>query len=70
MLQVWRNAPVFTFDVSLKISDMEAYVDEVRSRLKARWPGYTMMVFGHLGDGNLHVIPGVGDGSREARKGV
>jgi FAD/FMN-containing dehydrogenase len=70
VLQVWRNAPVFTFDVSLKISAMEAYVAELRTRLKARWPGYTMMVFGHLGDGNLHVIPGVGDGSREARKGV
>ena len=28
------------------------------------------MVFGHLGDGNLHVIPGVGDGSKGARKAV
>jgi FAD/FMN-containing dehydrogenase len=70
VLQVMRNAPVFTFDVSLKIGDMEAYVDDVRTRLNARWPATTLMVFGHLGDGNLHIIPGVGDGSREARKAV
>lgn len=28
------------------------------------------MVFGHLGDGNLHVIAGVGDGGAEARRAV
>jgi FAD/FMN-containing dehydrogenase len=27
-------------------------------------------VFGHLGDGNLHLIPGVGDGSPEAHRAV
>lgn len=68
--QVIRNAPIFTFDVSLKIALMEAYVAEVRERLLARWPGATIMVFGHLGDGNLHLIPGVGDGSPEARHAV
>ncbi|HUO91586.1 MAG TPA: FAD-binding oxidoreductase [Rhizomicrobium sp.] len=70
VLQVARNAPIFTFDVSLKIADMEAYVSAVHAALQARWPAATMMVFGHLGDGNLHVIPGVGDGSRPARKAV
>jgi len=70
VLQVMRNAPVFTFDVSLKIADMEDYVETVRRGLEAHWPGATLMVFGHLGDGNLHVIPGVGDGSKAARKAV
>lgn len=68
--QVVRNAPIFTFDVSLKIADMQSYVAEVRERLAARWPKATMMVFGHLGDGNLHLIPGVGDGSPDARHAV
>ncbi len=68
--QVGRNAPIFTFDVSLGIGDMEKYVAEVRERLTARWPKTTLMVFGHLGDGNLHIIPGVGDGSRETRHAV
>ena len=68
--QVARNAPIFTFDVSLKISTMESYVAEVRENLSARWPKMTLTVFGHLGDGNLHLIAGVGDGSRDARQAV
>jgi FAD/FMN-containing dehydrogenase len=68
--QVARNAPIFTFDVSLKISAMESYVAEVREGLGAHWPKPTLTVFGHLGDGNLHLIAGVGDGSREARHQV
>jgi FAD/FMN-containing dehydrogenase len=68
--QVVRNAPIFTFDVSLGISEMEGFVAEVRETLAARWPATTLMVFGHLGDGNLHLIPGVGDGSSETRHAV
>ena len=68
--QVVRNTPFFTFDVSLKIGEMESFVSDVRQALLARWPAATLMVFGHLGDGNLHLIPGVGDGSNEARKTV
>jgi FAD/FMN-containing dehydrogenase len=70
VLQVGQNAPVFTFDVSLGIVEMESYVAEVRSGLRARWPAMTLMVFGHLGDGNLHLIPGVGDASSKARHEV
>ncbi len=70
VLQVARNAPIFTFDVSLGIGEMESYVAEIGERLHARWPAATMMVFGHLGDGNLHIIPGVGDGSKDARRAV
>lgn len=65
-----RNAPIQAFDVSLRLDDMEAYVAEVNEKLQARWPVATNMVFGHLGDGNLHLITGVGDGSAEARHGV
>ena len=68
--QVVRNAPIFTFDVSLGIAEMEDFVAEVRETLTARWPKTTLMVFGHLGDGNLHLIPGVGDGSAETRHAV
>jgi len=68
--QVARNAPIFTFDVSLKLNAMEVYVREVQESLRSRWPKATLMVFGHLGDGNLHLIPGVGDGSGEARHAV
>ncbi|WP_310541034.1 FAD-binding oxidoreductase [Phenylobacterium sp.] len=57
--QTARNGPIITFDVSLPIAAMEAYVAEVRGALAARWPQAAMTVFGHLGDGNLHLIVGV-----------
>jgi FAD/FMN-containing dehydrogenase len=68
--QVARNWPIFTFDVSLKIADMDGYIAEVREGLKAKWPAHSLMVFGHLGDGNLHVIPGVSEHTPESRKAV
>lgn len=62
--QTGRNAPIVAFDVSLGIGEMEAYVDGVRAALHARWPdAASLMVFGHMGDGNLHLIAGMG--SRE-----
>ncbi|HUJ04091.1 MAG TPA: FAD-binding oxidoreductase, partial [Rhizomicrobium sp.] len=70
VLQAWRIAPVFTFDVSIPIGKMEAYVDEVSRALAARWPESKVMIFGHMGDGNLHFIAGVGDGTNEVRHEV
>jgi FAD/FMN-containing dehydrogenase len=59
--QTARNWPIFTFDVSLRIRDMKDYVAEVRAALEAKWPEKaTLTVFGHLGDGNLHLVAGVG----------
>ncbi|PKQ03187.1 MAG: FAD-binding oxidoreductase [Alphaproteobacteria bacterium HGW-Alphaproteobacteria-11] len=69
--QVVHTYPMFTFDVSLKIADMESYIGEVKNALAAKWTGSSLMVFGHLGDGNLHVIPGCfPDAGPETRRGV
>lgn len=68
--QVAQNWPIFTFDISLPVKDMEAYVTEMKDRLSSAYPEHTAMIFGHLGDGNLHVIAGVGDDSKDARRGV
>ena len=46
--------PMYVFDVSLKIGSMEAYVDEVKRRLNAKFDPYYVFTFGHLGDGNIH----------------
>jgi len=59
--QMMRNYPCFTFDISLQIADMEAYLAGLRAALSARWEKHSLVVFGHLGDGNLHVVVGVGD---------
>jgi FAD/FMN-containing dehydrogenase len=69
--QCMRNAPIFTFDVSLPIVEMENYVADVRGRLLKRWNETTsLMVFGHLGDCNLHLIIGVGDGKPDTRHAI
>jgi FAD/FMN-containing dehydrogenase len=69
--QTARNWPIFTFDVSLRITEMESYVAEVRAALRATWgDAATLTVFGHLGDGNLHLIAGVGSRTRETKHAV
>ncbi len=65
-----RHAPIQAFDVSLPLDHMEQYVDAVNAALQARWPGATNMTFGHLGDGNIHLIIGVGDNSAKTRHAV
>ena len=57
------------FDVSLPVAEMQGYVAEVVARLEREWPAYCRFVFGHLGDGNLHVIV-TGPPSIEARHGI
>lgn len=69
--QTARNWPIFTFDVSLRIADMEQYVEEVRAALAKGWGNKaTLTVFGHLGDGNLHLVIGVGQRDRETKHAV
>jgi FAD/FMN-containing dehydrogenase len=52
--------PPIAFDVSLSIQHMEDYVEDVRARLKDKWKNARMVVFGHLGDGNIHLGLSVG----------
>lgn len=47
--------PILMFDVSLPISEMETYVAGVRGNLAATWPEHRCVVWGHLGDSNLHL---------------
>ena len=48
------------YDVSLDIADMGYFGDEVERRLRASWPDAKMGLFGHIGDGNVHIIINVG----------
>ena len=67
--QMFRMGMPVAFDVSLPLADMEAYVAEAVQRLEREWPAYRRFVFGHLGDGNLHIIA-CGPPSAEARHGI
>ena len=68
--QCAQFGPLFTFDVSMRISRMEAYVAEVNRRLQRAFDQVRNITFGHLGDGNLHFVISVGDGGRESRRRV
>ncbi len=68
--QCFRDGPTIAFDVSLRISDMEDYVAEVESRLAQAFDRRDVFIFGHMGDGNLHLVIGVGAYSKEIRSKV
>jgi len=53
--------------VSLPISRMENYISEVRNNLSRSWNDFNCIVFGHLADGNLHIIIGVGSDDIESQ---
>jgi FAD/FMN-containing dehydrogenase len=69
--QANRFVPMVAFDVSLRISAMDAYVQQVKANMAARFPnGHHLFTFGHIADGNIHFAISVGDGSAEARRGI
>jgi FAD/FMN-containing dehydrogenase len=67
---VGHLSPIFAFDISLPIHQMEAYLIDVECLIKVLWPQSRLVIFGHLGDGNLHLGISVGDGSNETRLAV
>ena len=52
------------FDISLPIDQAEVYVSRVKTQLKDQLGIDQCYVFGHLGDGNLHLIVGKQDMSQ------
>ena len=54
-------------DVSIPISRIAEFVSVTNEALQAKFPGINNVVFGHLGDGNLHynVAPGAGQAETE-----
>ncbi len=67
--QVHQYKPMFIFDVSLRVSKMEEYVAEVNRRLGATFGDYVNLVFGHIGDGNIHFGTSAGK-NEDAHDGV
>ena len=68
--QLMRFKPLFIFDVSLPIPAMAAYIEQVREALLERWPDGRLWVFGHMGDGNLHVMVSAGAQDAATRAAV
>lgn len=53
--ELLRFGPPLMFDVSLPIAAMEEYVRGVRAELDRQITGNRCIVWGHIGDSNLHV---------------
>jgi len=53
---VLSHDPKYIYDVSLPIVEMPAYLDDVGAQLREKWPGVAFYAYGHLADGNLHLI--------------
>jgi FAD/FMN-containing dehydrogenase len=49
----YRNSP--NFDVSIPHSQLDGYIRRCATELAAVSPGLAPFVYGHLGDGNLHI---------------
>jgi FAD/FMN-containing dehydrogenase len=47
--------PLVAFDVSIPISGMPRFLAKTQSALDTAFPGVTNLVFGHIGDNNLHL---------------
>ena len=70
VMQTGRFGLPMAFDVSLPIAAMPAYVLGVRAAMREQFPQAHTWVFGHLGDGNLHVVISTDGLPADARAGV
>jgi FAD/FMN-containing dehydrogenase len=42
-------------DISVPIQTIESYVSELEQIVREKYPQFEVMIFGHIGDGNLHI---------------
>ena len=53
--QVLQHGLPIVFDISLPISEMQQFADNLATALPTAIGEHRLFIFGHLGDGNLHV---------------
>lgn len=51
-LSRWRP---YKNDISVRVADVPAFLEEAGALFSKRYPGFDVVWFGHVGDGNLHV---------------
>jgi FAD/FMN-containing dehydrogenase len=59
----FRQTPLgpehISFDIGLPAGEMGSYVEACRTRLESLLPGIIALFYGHIGDGNLHIVAAV-----------
>lgn len=53
-----RMAPCVAFDIGVPLHQLTRFTERVVPLLARRWPQAARLLFGHLGDGNLHLSIG------------
>jgi len=53
---VMMSSEVHQQDLAVPIASLEAFFSDVESRYAAAYPEFEVFVFGHIGDGNLHIF--------------
>jgi FAD/FMN-containing dehydrogenase len=48
--------PHASFDIGLPVAAMDAYAEACRRKLAARVPGCVSAFYGHIADGNMHIV--------------
>ena len=59
-----------TYDVSLNVADMGYFGEEVEARLRAKWSSAVLGLFGHIGDGNVHIVINVGPETKQLHQEI
>jgi FAD/FMN-containing dehydrogenase len=59
--------PVSNQDVSLPLEQIGPFADDLDQRLKAKYPNIGVLLFGHIGDNNLHVCAYTGRDEDKSR---
>lgn len=50
-----REGGAVKHDIAVKLGDLPRMVEDVQALVARKYPGFRLNIFGHVGDGNLHV---------------
>ncbi|WP_029654941.1 FAD-binding oxidoreductase [Marinobacter daepoensis] len=64
------NAPTINFDVSVSLNRIGDFADQLKATLDERFPNLITLFFGHVGDGNLHLVAGPVQGGKEMEHAI
>ncbi|MDP3621078.1 MAG: FAD-binding oxidoreductase [Polynucleobacter sp.] len=57
---------IIKHDISLPISELSEFIENTNAQLRKTWPDSEVIVFGHVGDGNLHYnLAGLNNGTSD-----
>lgn len=68
--EILQMQPLFGFDVSVPAGSLQACLDQMRAELRRSWPEVKLLVFGHLGDDNVHIAVITGESTRDRKPEV